>query len=78
MQSPIITLDTGGKGMFFFEIYDLVINDEQMPILQELQKKGNSDKHIWVTDYLIQRLGHDEGSKKQMHEILPHARCRKI
>lgn len=74
IQSPIINLDNGGKGLFLFEIYDLIINDEQKPILQELVRKGDTDQYIWVTDYRIQRLGHDEGSKKQIHEILPHAK----
>ena len=63
IQSPIITMDSGGKGMFLFEIYDLVINDEQKPILQELLRNGNKEEYIWVDDYLIQRLGHDERSK---------------
>ncbi len=75
VQSPIITLDSGGKGMFLFEIYDLVVNDEQKPVLEELLKKGNTDKYIWVDDYLIQRLGHDERKKKQIHEIAPHTKC---
>lgn len=74
VQSPIITLDTGGKGMFLFEIYDLVINDVQKPILQDLLKKGNSDQYIWVDDYLIQRLGHDEGTKNHVHEISPQTK----
>ncbi len=75
VQSPIITLDTGGKGMFVFEIYDLVINDEQKPVLQELIKQGNKDEYIWVDDYLIQRLGHDERTKRQLHEISVQTKC---
>ncbi len=75
VQSPIITLDSGGKGMFLFEIYDLVINDEQRPVLEELLRNGNTEKYIWVDDYLIQRLGHDERLKKQVHEIAPHTEC---
>lgn len=74
VQSPIITLDNGGKGMFLFEIYDLVINDEQKPVLEELLRKGNTDQYIWADDYLIQRLGHDESIKNQIYEIAPHAK----
>ena len=74
VRSPIINLESGGKGMFLFEIYDLVINDEQKPILQDMLKKGDSENYIWVDNYLIQRLGHDERTKKQVHEILPHAK----
>ena len=74
VQSPIITLDHGGKGMFIFEIYDLVINDEQKPILEELLRNGNTDQYIWADDYLIQRLGHDERAKNQVCEIAPHAK----
>lgn len=73
VQSPIFTLDTGMKGMFLFEIYDLVVNDEQKPILQSMMNE-NSPEFIWVDDYLIQRLGHDESRKKQMYEIAPHAK----
>lgn len=73
VQSPIITMDSGGKGMFLFEIYDLVINDEQKPILQELLRNGNKEEYIWVDDYLIQRLGHDERSKTFI-QISPQTR----
>lgn len=73
IQSPIITMDSGEKGMFLFEIYDLVINDEQKPILQELLRNGNKEEYIWVDDYLIQRLGHDENSKKFI-QISPQTR----
>lgn len=73
VQSPIITLDSGGKGMFLFEIYDLVINDVQKPILQELLRNGNKKEYIWVDDYLIQRLGHDEKSKSFI-QISPQTR----
>jgi len=73
VKSPIITMDTGGKGMFLFEIYDLVINDEQKPILQELLRNGNREEYIWVDDYLIQRLGHDARSKTFI-EISPQTR----
>lgn len=73
IQSPIITLDTGEKGIFLFEIFDLVINDEQLPELKKL-KDTASDKYIWVTDYMIQKLGHDSEQKTYKYEIAKHAR----
>ncbi len=74
VKSHILNLDTGGKGMFLFEIYDLVINDEQKPVLEELLKNGNKEEYIWVDDYLIQRLGHDDRTKEQLFEIAPHTK----
>lgn len=74
VQTPILNLDSGDKGIFIFEIYDLVLNDDQKPILQNLLKKGNTDKYIWVDEYLINRLGHDGRSKKYINEIAPHAK----
>ena len=75
IESPIITLDTtGGKGMFIFEIYDLIPNNEQLPELRELMEKGNTEQYIWVDNYLIERLGHDERTKSQVYEISPHTK----
>lgn len=74
IQSPIINLDSGGKGIFLFEVYDLVINDEQKPVLEKLLKEGNTSEYVWVDDYLIQRLGHDESTKDQLFEIAPHTK----
>jgi len=73
IQSPIINLDKGGKGIFVFEIYDLVINDEQLPILKEL-KETTSDKYIWVTDEIIQSLGHNMNDKEYKFEIGPQTK----
>ncbi|WP_205635923.1 SMODS-associated NUDIX domain-containing protein [Algoriphagus antarcticus] len=73
IQSPIINLDGGGKGIFVFEIYDLVINNEQLPILKKL-KESKSDKFIWVSDNLIQSLGHNIEMKEHIYEISPHTR----
>jgi len=75
VQSPIITLDTGGKGMFIFEVYDLVVNDDQKKVFQKLIAGGDTDKFIWATDYLIQRLGHDEGTKTKVYDISPQTKC---
>lgn len=74
IQSPILKLDSGDRGIFKFEIYDLVINDEQRLIFNELLKKGDSDKYIWADEYLINRLGHDERSKQYQYDIAPHTR----
>lgn len=74
VQTPIITLDSGDKGMFIYEIYDLVVNDEQKPILQSLLQNGNTEKYIWADEYLINRLGHDERLKAYHNEISQHSK----
>lgn len=73
VKSPIINLQSGGKGLFIFDIFDLVVNDEQRPILEELKRK-DSDKFIWVTDSIIQSLGHDSSQKEYLYEISPHTK----
>ena len=73
IQSPIINLDSGGKGIFVFEIYDLVINNEQLPILKKL-KETTSEKYIWVTDEVIQSLGHNRTEKTYLYEIGPQTK----
>ena len=72
-QSPIIDLDMGGKGLFIYEVFDLVINDDQMPLLKDLKNK-TSENYIWVTDEVIQTLGDERGSKSFPHEIGPHTK----
>lgn len=74
VDSPILTLDSGDKGIFKFEIYDLVPNDEQRPILEKLLQSGNTEKYIWADEYLINRLGHDERQKQYQYDIAPHAK----
>ena len=74
IQTPIITLDNHDKGLFIYEVYDLVVNNEQEPILQEIIRKGNSEKYIWADEYLINRLGHDERTKDYTYEIAPHTK----
>lgn len=74
VQTPIINLDSGDKGIFLHEVYDLVINDEQMPIFRKLLASGNNDKIIWVDEYLINRLGHNENDKTYIHEIAQHTK----
>jgi hypothetical protein len=74
VQSPIINLDSGDKGIFRFEIYDLLPNDEQRGILETLEHTGNTGDYIWADEYLINRLGHDERDKQYNYEIAPHAK----
>jgi hypothetical protein len=73
VKTPIITLDSGEKGMFIYEIYDLILNDEQKPILQELLENGDTDKYVWASEYLMKRHGHDEGEKRYKYEIGQHS-----
>jgi hypothetical protein len=63
----------GGKGLFIYEVFDLVINDDQMPLLKDLKNK-TSENYIWVTDEVIQTLGDERGSKSFPHEIGPHTK----
>lgn len=74
IQSPIMKLDTGELGMFIHEIFDLVPNDEQQPILENLLQQGNTPTYIWADEYLINRLGHDERTKAYTFEIAPHTK----
>lgn len=66
-------MDIGGKCLFIYEVFDLVINDKQMPLLKDLKSK-TSENYIWVTDEVIQTLGHKTGSKSFPHEIGPHTK----
>jgi len=74
IQTPLITLDNGDKGLFIHEIYDLIPNDEQEDELRKLLEKGNTDKYIWVDKSLINRLGHNESTKTYENEISLHAK----
>lgn len=74
VQTPIITLDNGDKGMFIYEVYDLIINDEQKPILKKLLQNGNSHNYVWADEYLINRLGHDEREKTYNFDIAKHTK----
>ena len=44
-----------------------------MPLLKDLKSK-TSENYIWVTDEVIQTLGHETGSKSFPHEIGPHTK----
>lgn len=74
VKTPIITLDTGDKGMFMFDVFDFIPNDEQIKVLREKLIAGNTDKYIWVDEYLINRLGHNESTKRYEHQISPHTK----
>ncbi|MGE8537060.1 MAG: hypothetical protein ACN6OJ_20960 [Chryseobacterium sp.] len=75
VKTPIIDMKIGGKGMFVYDVYDLIINTEQEPILRELKKNASNGKDfIWVTDEIIQNLGHDAGAKSFKHEIADHTK----
>lgn len=74
IQSPLITLDSGDKGLFIHEIYDLIPNDEQEKILRELLNQGNTEKYIWAEKSLINRLGHNESTKAYDNEISLHSK----
>ena len=75
VKTPILDLDMGGKGMFIYDVFDLLINDEQKPILEKLKDQVNDGKDfIWVTDEIIQSLGHDIASKEFKYEISPHTK----
>jgi hypothetical protein len=74
VKTPIFNLNSGGKGMFIYEIYDLVINREQQPILEDLLKKGDTDKYVWADQHLINRLGYDGKDKTHQYDISPHTK----
>ncbi|MCZ8170051.1 MAG: hypothetical protein O9297_06930 [Flavobacterium sp.] len=74
IQTPILNLDTNDKGLFIYEIYDLLPSKEQSIILENMQKEGNTENFIWADEYLINRLGHSESDKKFKYEIAPHTK----
>lgn len=74
VQTPLITLDSGDKGLFIHEIYDLIPNIEQEQKLRELIEADNSEKYIWVSKSLINRLGHNESAKDYDYEISLHTK----
>lgn len=74
VQSPLITLDTGDKGLFIHEVYDLIPNTEQEGILRKLMDDDNPAKYIWASESLINRLGHNAEKKEYEHEIALHTK----
>lgn len=74
IQTPIIKLDSGDLGFFIYDIFDFIPNNEQLPILEQIEEKGNAESYLWADEYLIQRLGHDERHKVYEFEISPHTK----
>lgn len=74
VQTPLITLDSGDKGLFIHEVYDLIPNNEQEIILRELISNNNYNEHIWVSGELINRLGHNAVTKEYEFEIAQHTK----
>jgi hypothetical protein len=74
VTTPLLTLDSGDKGMFMYDVYDLLPNDEQLLILEQKINGGSTNEYIWVDEYLIKRLGHNESTKKYEFNISPHTK----
>lgn len=74
IQSPLITLDSGDKGLFIHEVYDLIPNTEQEAILRKLMEDDNPTKYIWASESLINRLGHNAEKKEYEYEIALHTK----
>ena len=47
---------------------------DQIQVLDELYRKGNSDKLKWADEILINSLGFNERSKEMEYEIGPHTK----
>jgi hypothetical protein len=74
VETPIITLDSEDKGMFMYDVFDLLPNDEQLPILEKKLNEGNTSDYLWTDEYLINRLGHNESTKKYEFNLSPHTK----
>lgn len=74
IKTPILDLDSGDKGVFIFDIYDFVPNNDQLKILENLLNLGDTNTHIWVDEYHINRLGHNEIDKKYSYKIGQHTK----
>jgi SMODS-associated NUDIX domain len=74
IKTPILDLDSGDKGVFIFDIYDFIPNNDQLKILENLLSLGDTEKHIWVDEYHINRLGHNEIDKKYSYKIGQHTK----
>jgi hypothetical protein len=73
MLPPLINLDNGDKELFYYEIYDLVINNEQMPVLETLRDNGDKENYVWDDECLINKLGLNE-RKKYVCRINSHTK----
>lgn len=74
VETPIISLDSGDKGMFMYDVFDLIPNDEQLPILEKKLSEGNTSDYLWTDEYLINRLGHNESTKQYECHLSPHTK----
>lgn len=74
IKTPIINLDSVDKGIFIFDVYDFIPNNDQIKILRDLLSLGDTEKYIWVDEYLINRLGHDERTKRYVYKIGKHTK----
>lgn len=74
VTTPIIKLDTGGRGYFQYDIFDLVPNDEQTKELELLYKSGDGEHYRWFTADQIRTLGYDQSTKRFVATILPHSK----
>lgn len=74
IQTPIINLDNGKKGIFIYEVYDLVPDESQIKILKDLLQSGNTENFIWVTEDIINNLGHSKESHKYIYELSQHTK----
>ena len=74
VQTPLITLDSGDKGLFIHEIYDLIPNNKQEKILRKLIKENEPEKYIWASKSSINRLGHNANTKGYDYEISLHSK----
>jgi len=60
--------------ILIYEIFDLIPNDEQITVLEELYKEGNTDKVKWADEIIINSLGFDERKKEMEYEIGAHTK----
>jgi hypothetical protein len=74
VSTPIFKLDSGDMGMFMYDVFDLLPNDEQLPILKSKLSAGNTTEYLWTTEYLIKRLGHNESTKQHECNLSPHTK----
>lgn len=74
VSTPIIKMNTGGRGYFQYDIFDLVPNDEQQKELEVLYAKGDGENYRWFTAEQIRVLGYDQSKKKYIATILPHTK----
>jgi len=60
--------------MFLFEIFDLKPTREQIPLLEELLMKGDTDQVKWVDRNTIETLGFDQATREKPFDIGAHTK----